>query len=366
MNRRACWRGAWLMAVVMGVGCAPDRSTEPSVTGAAPEVARAIAESGATGLVAVARVMEPGGRSYVRVVGAEPPQASPRLQRASLRLDPVGTQRLVLPDLDPRFLLFITSPSGPNTFGAPNEVTVVWAFFCIDPFTGQEQQLFDVTVHDISNEARAGSGGHMSEHPLAEKPVGTWDPQSGHTAADGTFMTRYRSKAASGDEEVRLRYTAHDAGSPCADQPAEGLHFIGVRYPGLVPIEAVNGIYFDNITSDHNTVFFATGETVEATYRAALFYLLLTATDDEEGIEPLRVNAASLVFGGLNDVRHNWAPPHRTHRVGTDVDMDGKADSSGDNPRVWNKVKLAARAAGFPLCQVHDLNHVHCYHRIYQ
>ena len=366
MDRRARWRGVWLMAAVLGVGCSDDRPTEPSLTGMAPEVARAVVESGTTGLVAVARVIEPDGRSYVRVVDAEPPQVSPRLQHASLPSDSAGTQQLVLPDLDPRFLLFVTSPSGPNTFGAPNEVTVVWGFFCIDPFTGEVQQLFDVTVHDISNKARAETGGHLSAHPLAAKPVGTWDPQSGRTGADGTFRTRYRSREASGDEEVWLRYTANDAGSACAGQTAEGVDFIGVRYPGLVPIEAVNGIYYDNITSDHNTVFYATPETVEATYRAALFYLLLTATDDEEGIEPLRINAASLIFGGLNDVNRNWAPPHSTHRVGTDVDMDGKAGPAGDNPRVWNKVQLAARAAGFPLCQVHDRNHVHCYHRLYR
>ncbi|HEX6938459.1 MAG TPA: hypothetical protein VF158_03545 [Longimicrobiales bacterium] len=52
--------------------------------------------------------------------------------------------------------------------------------------------------------------------------------------------------------------------------------------------------------------------------------------------------------------------------MGTDVDLDGKDDASGDNPRVWYKVQLVGRAAGFPLCQVHDLNHVHCFLRLYR
>jgi hypothetical protein len=65
------------------------------------------------------------------------------------------------------------------------------------------------------------------------------------------------------------------------------------------------------------------------------------------------------VYGGINDVNRNWAPPHNTHRVGTDVDFDGNADSQ----RVWDRVILAGqRGGGFARCEVHNRNHVHCYH----
>lgn len=40
----------------------------------------------------------------------------------------------------------------------------------------------------------------------------------------------------------------------------------------------------------------------------------------ETGIS-LRVNDGSLPLGGLFDIRNNWNPPHRTHRVGLDVDI---------------------------------------------
>lgn len=118
------------------------------------------------------------------------------------------------------------------------------------------------------------------------------------------------------------------------------------------------------VTSDHDTVFFAMPAARDATYRAALFYLLVTALDDEPGVVPLRVNAASLLFGGLNDVRFDWSTPHSTHRVGTDVDLDGKPGPEGGNWRVWKKVKLASELAGFARCDVHNSNHIHRCHRL--
>jgi hypothetical protein len=44
---------------------------------------------------------------------------------------------------------------------------------------------------------------------------------------------------------------------------------------------------------------------------------------NEHGVQrPLSLNDMTLPFGGLFDVYHNWAPPHRSHRDGTDVDLN--------------------------------------------
>jgi hypothetical protein len=43
----------------------------------------------------------------------------------------------------------------------------------------------------------------------------------------------------------------------------------------------------------------------------------------EVGVErPLSLNDMTLPLGGLFDVKHNWAPPHRSHRDGTDLDIN--------------------------------------------
>jgi len=37
----------------------------------------------------------------------------------------------------------------------------------------------------------------------------------------------------------------------------------------------------------------------------------------------LSLNDMTLVLGGLFDIHHDWAPPHRSHRNGTDTDING-------------------------------------------
>jgi hypothetical protein len=37
---------------------------------------------------------------------------------------------------------------------------------------------------------------------------------------------------------------------------------------------------------------------------------------------PLSLNDMTLPLGGLFDVKHNWSPPHKSHRDGTDADVN--------------------------------------------
>ncbi|MBI4541195.1 MAG: hypothetical protein HY704_16970, partial [Gemmatimonadetes bacterium] len=107
--------------------------------------------------------------------------------------------------------------------------------------------------------------------------------------------------------------------------------------------------------SNHNSVFYATPAVATRTKATSSFYSQLTGS-------PFIVTAASLVFGGLNDINFNWRPPHQTHGIGTDVDMDGPAD----NWRVWQKlIRAGVRGGGFKKCEVHFQNHVHCYALLY-
>ena len=231
-----------------------------------------------------------------------------------------------------------------------------FTFYCFDFSTGQWTQLLNVTVSDISQQSIAGTGGHGTAH-TGTKPVGHWKPRTGNSQADGRFPSTYTSGIASGDEELDLTFTAHDAGSPCNGLATTNFFNNAVRYRGLTLLTAQDGLTISPISSNHTSIYYATAGAIASAVRAQAFYDSMTNHTDH-----LRVNAASLVYGGINDVSNNWGPPHRTHRIGTDVDFDGSADTQ----RIWDRVMLAGtRGGGFRRCEVHNRNHVHCYARLY-
>ncbi len=329
---------ALFTAALLGA-CAEPNPPPLAPSTLAPDVVAALQQSGATGGVAVVRI---GGRngSLTRVLAA--PSAGWEAGR------PVyAPGNLLQPaDADPSDLFFITNPAGGQAMeNAPNQVTVRFSFFCIsDVIT----QLFDVTVDDLRQDARNNTGGHGTAH-VGEKPVGRWNPNTGAPSA-GIFTTTYTSEIASGDELMLLSWTAHDVGSDCEGLSTLSFAFTATRFLGLQRVTGTANLTFGAITSDHSDIFYATPNTAQRTQRAARnFFALRRAA--------MRLNAASLVFGGINDIANNWASPHRFHRIGTDVDIDGPAD----NATIFQQLILAGQAAGFRLCEVHNRNHVHCY-----
>lgn len=344
---------------VLLAACTPDRMTSPgpSPVRIAPEVQR------------VLDAIDPGERDApVAVLQADPGESggAPRLSAAHATLlspGPAGPARTIDPGVRPSFnldeseLSFIVNPSGGRPMLFANSVMkVTFRFFCYDSRSGQWNQLLNVNVNSVTQRAVAGTGGHQTLHSLATKPVGTWSRVSGRTAADGTFLSDYTAGIASGDEQVRVNWTTLDAGSPCAGMNSLELFNSAVRYRGLVLMAQRDGLVFWAIDSDHNSLAYATQGAANSTYRAQRYYKELT-----EGTDFLSMNAASLIYGGINDVNNDWQGPHETHRVGTDVDIDGSADTQF----VWDQVMLAGTKGGFARCEVHNLNHVHCYHTLY-
>ncbi|MBI4538356.1 MAG: hypothetical protein HY704_02430, partial [Gemmatimonadetes bacterium] len=212
-------------------------------------------------------------------------------------------------DFAPNDLSFIVNPAGPNTAAAPNTITVNWRFLCYDFTQGRWVTQLNVTIHDVRQVRFEGTGGHLNQHPIGSKPVGRWTPNAGVTSA-GSWQSTYASGVASGDELILFETTVADVG-PCQG-PATFEAVNGVRFGGLVEID---GIVRGPITSNHNSVFYATPAVATRTKATSSFYRQLTGS-------PFIVTAASLVFGGLNDINFNWRPPHQTHGIGTDVDMD--------------------------------------------
>jgi hypothetical protein len=332
---------AFLLVIAGAVGaCATDRAVAPRTGGIKPEISAALERSGATGMVAVAEFATIDGIQAVRIVRRIDDQLINPGRGSGF-----GLRTL---DADEQYLAFVVNPSPPNTGNLPYTITINWSFYCYNYSTNMWQQQFLVTINNAFQKAVANTGGHLSVHSLPAKPIGTWDPHNGATSG-GVFSTKYTAKVASGDEEIHFDAVVNDDPSPCKG-PVEFLSESATRVRGLVQITSAR-VTYETITSDHSSVFYATPTSAARIDPTAIFY-------DSIQHQTMRVNAASLPFGGVNDVNHNWAPPHSLHRVGKDVDIDGSADTQ----RIWDKlIKAATTGGGFRSCEVHDRNHVHCY-----
>lgn len=315
-------------------------SPSPDEPGADPAVTAAVRAAAPRGPAAVARLHLPGGGTKIEVLeGRELDEAS----------EPQGDDRTLAAatgpaDLPPSQLLFVTNPAGGRWVeNRPNEVPITWLFFC-----GQEQ-LTEVRVDSTVQRARENTGGHISSAHVGDRPVGSWTPESG-VVTDGTFEQTYTSEIASGDETLNLFWTTIEEGSPCEGLTTRTFAPVGVRILGLVELSEGTDLFFDDITSNHFSVFAVRPDVGLRVGLAAAAYRAVTS-------ERLRLNAASLPFGGINDVRFDWAPPHQTHRIGTDVDLDSEVHSI-DKLRI---IESLGEAAGFRKCEIHGGNHIHCY-----
>lgn len=332
------------METISGPATAPDADLVHLVqaAGLAPGPF-AIAEIRGAGYETVTKLVRPLGR----IIGPAGPVGSS------------ATRAAVTADLPPEALLFIVNPGGPNTPGLVDSVHIAWSFFCFETLDGQIviTRSLNTTVTKIENTPILNTGGHLSNHPAA-KPVGAWEPEAGPLSADARFHTTYRAGPASGDETISLSYVLNDTN--CAGIPQTDLHLSAVRVLNLSRVPALPGLTFATITSDNDDVFWGTSETL--TRLAAT----VAAHQDMFGTG-LELEAISLPYGGLNDVNANWKTPHQTHRIGTDVDLDGPDDS----PSTHANIIRAGRHGGFVYCAAHGgqpggrPNHVHCYGRRY-
>jgi hypothetical protein len=73
-------------------------------------------------------------------------------------------------------------------------------------------------------------------------------------------------------------------------------------------------LVFNTISSDHSDIYLSWTEVDTLAHSTADNYFAAAQGN-------LTVTAASLPFGGINDVTNNSNPPHNTHRIGTDVDF---------------------------------------------
>ena len=127
----------------------------------------------------------------------------------------------------------------------------------------------------------------------------------------------------------------------------------------MTPLTLRPSFTWGQITSDHGYPFYMDPVYIAQTYTTT--ELAAAATGG-----PIEIEAGSLLYGGLNDVFHDWRRPHRFHRTGTDVDID---TPGANDQRKLGLLRRAGEMAGFRACVVEpdaSVDHVHCYGKIYR
>jgi hypothetical protein len=350
LQRRA--RALFLIAVV---GCAGERQTEQSQEiprPLDPGLAKLLINSGVQGPVAVFERLDDANHSQVAFT------AGKRYAVGAARA-PGSTASF---DVQASDALFIVNPRGPRMLHADSSVTVAWSVFCLRQ-TSQGTEIIrslSATIHQISNRVIDGTGGHL--HTNGTKPVGGWTPSSGQLDANAQFVTKYISQIASGDERLTLRYTPRD--TPCAGILDSVLYLTATRVQGLVNLSGHTHMYFDPSSHPaHDSIFFIKPSVESHVHRAADEYYLQSpqATGAQDS---LKITSISLKYGGLYDIDSNWAIPHETHKLGTDVDVNGRNPNSPQLHEVLRRITEAVTPAR--KCEAHPLNasvktHLHCY-----
>ena len=207
---------------------------------------------------------------------------------------------LALPATDFTVRPSITS----STLGAGVR-TLPLVIICFNVFTGQ---IINNCTVNISHTARASSGGHS--HTAGTRPKGTFQPSTGNTGTSG-LPTTYTSPEPCGIIDVTLTGTAPD-GTPILP----GTFTIGVQIDGLVALGAGANYDLVGILPAHPDSHYGTPAMNGALVGIADSYAMAFT-----GVR-LAINDMSIVAGGLFDYQGTWAPPHVSHRLGNDADLN--------------------------------------------
>lgn len=199
-------------------------------------------------------------------------------------------------------------------------------------------------------QATEEAGGHA--HNTA-RLKGTLRDQNGQPAAGcvvdsfdaqgmGTCKVTYHPSQVSGVETI----IAEADGFPKAQAK------VTVQVPNLIPMpESDIGAWrLTGVEPPHPGSHYGTLETLDRIRAMATDYFTLHG-------ESIGVNDISLIWGGLFDIRGNWAPPHDGHRLGRSVDIDRCAQTlvkQDDLDRIarrsYSGIRVVEKAMAAPPC----------------
>jgi len=176
---------------------------------------------------------------------------------------------------------------------------------CVDTGTGAPIPFCDVELTVVRTPL---SGGH--DHDDASRPIGSFDPSSGNTGADGLLAIIFSAPNVGGIDIVTLTGVLQD-GTPITP----GVFDFGIEVTGLVDLGAGANYDLVGATANHDDNHYGTG-----TFNSSLVILANSYAAAFPGSR-LAYNDMSLVTGGLFDIAGGWRNPHRSHRLGVDLDL---------------------------------------------
>jgi hypothetical protein len=186
-------------------------------------------------------------------------------------------------------------------------------YSCVDSLTGEKIIPCDIVLDPPV--AREDTGGHVAPH-LDGRPTGRNEPTSGSVDANGDFRSTYFSSEIAGVVDVAINvYPA----PPYI--PVVGTVAFGVTFQGLEDLGAGVGYVLTGAKSQHPSNHWGVAGFNAAVQSVAAQFAI------EYPDNPFSYNDISLECGGVFDVQtrtqtgYDWTPPHKTHRVGKNMDM---------------------------------------------
>lgn len=173
------------------------------------------------------------------------------------------------------------------------------------------QSVAGITV-SLKSEVIEKTGGH--NHHDTTRPKGTV-PSAGTTASEGfAFTFNSGAELVAGDHKVTAR---------CSDCEGPATYDIWVGIRGLVPLSASASYVFVGKTGHHPSNHYMAEDASKRVRDLAAAYHRFFPNDPV-----LRLNDASLERGGRFDIASEstkaprpWAPPHKTHLIGRNIDV---------------------------------------------
>ena len=196
-------------------------------------------------------------------------------------------------------------------------------FGCRDLLTGQILPNRNMTVEPVRI---PDTGGHPESNHASGRSTtkdGAYAQTVGNTGSDGLqFRTTYTSGEVAGEIEVKLTCFSPDG----VTVSSTGSVFIHVQIEGLVPLPDPYPTYVfeGNAASNrHQDSHYVRTETLTKVKNLADAFFA------SQG-KIIRINDASLIWGGIFDDNGNWIPPtHYWHRVGEEFDVDNTLAQEG-------------------------------------
>jgi hypothetical protein len=204
---------------------------------------------------------------------------------------------------------------------------------------GNANKIGYVSVIDSHNQPKSGtvvrvtvnvdtsSGGHDHGERYTRRDRGTisgcaatnvLDAYDCTTSSNGSAQFTFNAPQASGIHS----FTATCVNPACTNSASGN---IDVKVGGLATIPASQFYTFVGGEADkpHHDNHYLTSEAASVLWRLAGTYYFKYRQDTS--VPLLQLNDASLILGGLFDVKGNWAKPHAGHRKGSVIDIRANA-----------------------------------------